>query len=227
LLILAIGFMLLGLLAASTYAMLQAGGMLAVVGTGALGMALPMLLILVGSHAASVFLDVLQATAAGNDEVGFGDYDWRVALFQFIRLAWIFSLSVALPGFLLSFCLGFWPALVFGPATFAFCLLSSLAADSWFQLIHGGMLQRFARKPDVAVVLYVYSLLLGGACMGMGVATVQAIWPAPFMGVTWAVCWLLYARILGRAGFVLTYEKRRRKRRKKAAPAAAASDGDA
>jgi hypothetical protein len=198
---------------------LDAGGMMAVVAIGAVGFGMIWVVVIGGSYASCLFFSILQETAAGNDEVSYGDFDWRSSFFQFIRLAWVLLLSVVLPGFALSLCLGWWPALIIGPATFAICLLCSLAADSWFKLIDPGMMGRFAKKPAAVAIVYVYSVAVALACAGIWwAATMYLALLAPVMGLVWAAGWLFYARLLGRAGYVLTYEKRKRKRKKKQDP---------
>jgi hypothetical protein len=47
---------------------------------------------------------------------------------------------------------------------------------------------------------------------------VRAVWLAPVAGLVWSACLLIYGRVLGRVGWVLTQtkaKKRKKKRRRK------------
>lgn len=219
---LSIWFMILGFQCGLMRLILENGGMMAVVAAGVIGLGMIWVVILAGSYAANVFLGILQDTAAGNDEVTYPDYDWKVAFFQFLRIAWVFGLSVV-PFMFLGSCLGTWTALmvasIIGAATFPVCLLCSLASDSWIKIIDGQLLARFAKKPQALIIIYVYSVILAVLCVGVFWSTVWTIPLAPIMGIVWAAGLLFYGRLLGRAGYVLTYEKRKKRKKKKRRPA--------
>lgn len=222
---LSIWFMVLGFQCGLIRLVLESGSMLAVVAAFVIGFGVMWVVILSGSYAASIFLSVLQETAAGNDDVSYSDFDWKVSFFQFLRIGWVGAVSVLPFAFLGSLCMGLWPALIvgsiIGAATFPICLLCSLAADSWIKLVDGQMLARFGKKPHAMAVIYFYSVVLALACAGIWwVTTMEFMMLAPVMGFLWSTSVLFYGRLLGRAGYVLTYEGKKKKRKKRRKPAA-------
>lgn len=173
--------------------------------------------------AAHHFLVVIQTTAAGADEPVWPDeplYDWFWKVFY---LAMIIVVWIA-PGIILSrvmatgdpmtariFLIGwFW-------LTFPLGLLSSLSASSiWFP-ITPWLFPRFAQRMGKVLQFYILSLPLvaaGGWALGRlwGTFGPGGSMTAILAAGVLAFAWLLYARLIGRLAFVLSFTNDPRKR---------------
>jgi hypothetical protein len=162
---------------------------------------------------------VVQDTANGGDEVGWPEGSWREWLFPFLRLAWIGFFAGLFAGVLslIAFCLP--PTAVFlvvMPPAFLVMLLSSMAGDSWFALISGKVLDQLGRRSLETIGVVFGSVILAAITTGAAIATVGYLWfLAPLTGLVASACWLLYARLVGRLGLVMTRTERKKRRKKK------------
>lgn len=171
------------------------------------------------SYASVCLLAVVQDTANGGDEVGWPEGSWRDWFFPFLRVAWIGFFSGLVGGVLslVAFCLP--PTavlLVVIPPMFLIMLLSSMAGDSWFTLVSGKVLDQLGRRLPETIGVAVGSIILFAITTGAAFATVGYAWfLAPVTGLVGSACWLLYGRLVGRLGWVITHTERKKRRRKK------------
>lgn len=182
-------------------------------------------------YGSAQFQSILEDTASGNDcyqrpgiiTEWFGSffhlaYVGFCTLFPSITAGAIAATTSRNPGLLL---VGLIPALLLFPPF----LLSSMAADSPLALLNGNVLRGFLRKPLLLPVLFVTSSVLAAVCLGLGYLTLTTsnFFIALATGFGWSACLIIYARLLGRVGWVLSQSgvkvrKRRKRRRKKPTP---------
>jgi hypothetical protein len=178
---------------------------------------LGIMLLWTGFYASSCFLAVVETTAAGCDEVGWPDgagllEGWWKLLYVLWLLAccWI-PVGVLWRAGLDAMWTGDWwwiLPLVMVSVLFPVVLLSSLAANSQWLVWNRRMAIRMAQRPHVLVLLWVASLGLLSACATL--AYMALLSPSFLLcvgiGVVWSACLLVYARLVGRAGWALSRE---------------------
>lgn len=165
-----------------------------------------------GSYAASCFMAIVEDTAAGNDTVRWSDDSVMERFFKFYFLLWLASCA-ALPMGLI------WIArrdvmdtvtgsmlLWLSVALFPVLLLSSLSAHSPWMILDGKLLGRLLRHPAAWVLLFVYPPLLwlpGVWLISRSVGNFEA-GLAPLAATVCAGSILVHARMIGRAGWLMT-----------------------
>jgi hypothetical protein len=176
-------------------------------------------------YPAACFMNAVEDTANGNDEVGWPDLAWYEFLRSLIFLLWIFACSlviaalVLLPvALILSPPTALWWALAAALAVLLFPipLLSAMIAGVPWILLHPTLLVRFAVKPLAGLSLYAHTLVLMVPCLGLGFWMVWGPqwWLIPIVGLVWSTGFLCYARTLGQVGWVLASDTRKAKRKK-------------
>jgi hypothetical protein len=170
-------------------------------------------LAMIASH---YFLSVLESSGQGNDEVSmpeepFVDWVGKVVYLGFFVILWgIPSLIMMaatkgmdpLPRFLLI-ALPFWLVFPVG-------ILSPLCLQSRWVPFWPGLLHRMTQKAGATFQLYFLSLpVVSLMCYAFWQLTQsETAFPLIFLyAILTAVCFLLYARLLGRYGFVLTFTR--------------------
>jgi len=220
---LAMGFGLLAVLAATALGLFEAGGV-ALVGIVTLIPVMAIVGICTGTFAAGSFLTVVEQTASGNDRVswprgaGIGEGLGRLAYMVWVcgccapvaAFPWL-AAAVAAPEdsrwWLVS--------LVPWTLVFPLVLLSSLSAGSPWILLEGKTLAGFVKRPGLVLVLCLASLALltPATVLGYRALTGVNLLAAAGCGPLWAAAFLIYARLLGRVGWVLTHEPSRKRGR--------------
>lgn len=206
-------------------------------------MALMFFLLLVGSYAASCFMAAVQDTAAGNDTVRWTDDSIMERFFKFYYLLWLVACAALPMGLFLVIQRG---EAVHGSAgpilllitlwIFPVLLLSSLSAHSMWIILDKKLLGRLLRHPSSWVLLFVYPpvLLVPNAWLIYASVGRIEMGMVPVAGLVCAGSILLYARMIGRAGWIMTKPGRKapkgdRRTDKERAPSAeeetAPSDG--
>lgn len=171
------------------------------------------------SYAGHAFLTVVQETAAGNDEVTWPDETLFDRFWRVFYLAWV-AVCAAIPAVIV------WPLLfgllpkgndalkvVLGGApvlwlTFPLCLLSSLSAGAFWMLLNPGLFRRAVKRPGSLVLFYGQSAIVWFGCVALfsvsvlrgGAAGTLVLVAAPAA----AAGLLIYARLLGRLGWVIS-----------------------
>jgi hypothetical protein len=203
-----------------------------------------------GFFAASYFLELIQQTAGGNEEFDPPDDMIAEKIGNFLYLAWIAFCALAPLGALYYFLKGLtkFPVeqgvppdsqealiaaalpkgllvagfLLLSVLVYPHVLLGGLTNRSWILLLSDKVSLGLLKRPLVLLVLYAVSVLIMAPCLVLGVVTVLGLqyWLAPVMGFAWSAALLIYGRLLGRVGWVLTdgdepTTGRRRKRKKR------------
>jgi hypothetical protein len=183
-----------------------------------------------GIYASSCFLANVEETAAGNDRVAWPKGGGLIdGLGRFGYLAMIAGISFIPVVFLLTAApeaaragvadghghppgagprLDLWWVLPLTPwlLLFPILLLSSLTAGLWWSLLDGRIVGGLFRRPGALFLICVPSLLLVGVSIGLA----QEILLRPnFLlaagaGFVWSAALLIYGRLLGRAGWILS-----------------------
>jgi DNA-directed RNA polymerase subunit RPC12/RpoP len=210
-------------LQAALIAALQSAGQLGVVGSGMVGLGMIWVFIFTAAYASTAFFGVIQDTAAGNDDIAWPEGGWKEYILPFLRLGWIGLLAGLLSFGLSLMCACFPPlaglmVLLLFPALFPSILLSSMANDSAFNVVNIKVVERFWKLKGSAIVLYLSSFVLLTVTLAVAYVGAPRWYLAPVVGLVAAAAWLIYARMLGRIGWLMTREdeKRRERRRKKA-----------
>jgi hypothetical protein len=184
----------------------------------------------IGLYAASCFLAVIEETAAGNDRVL---YPRGGALLEgWGRLAyvgWLFMCSAIPIGAMWQFggdalwgSVNLWwiAALAVLTVLFPLVTLSSMASSSHWLIVDRRMMISMAKRPHVLVVLWLLSGALAAACAWLVYSLLlrtewSMYWALPVLvGMAWSAALLIYARLLGRAGWRLSQSFARPKIRK-------------
>ncbi|HLN33539.1 MAG TPA: hypothetical protein VK395_37775 [Gemmataceae bacterium] len=167
--------------------------------------------LLVYSYAAYSFLETLENTASGNDEViwpgdPLPDWIWRLWYLAWIVAVW------AVP---LYFVLGYhtltpWQFAVALLALlwliFPVSLLSSLSGSSRWIIFRPSVLRSLLKSAGTLGLFYVLTGILIALSSAVGFLALfgQFIFWVPLAAVCWAVALLIYARLLGRMALVIS-----------------------
>ena len=174
------------------------------------------------SYAGYSFLLTLVNTAAGNDEVHWpGDpiMDW---IWMFLYLFWVAAIWLVPAALLfLLYDIPAWPR-VLGMAgalwlTLPLGLLSSLTAASRWAVFRPKILGLFFKHFGLVFRFYFCTALVLAACIGILYAAMTGPAPillVPLAGLVAAAGSLIYARLLGRLGSVISVKKSTKKRSK-------------
>jgi hypothetical protein len=190
-----------------------------------------------GAYAATFFLTTVEDTAAGVQKVVWPDQSIWEAFLAFFYLAWLFLcaavplalVAASLRGLLGPGVVG-WSLLPSLVLVFPFVLLSAVANSSWFGFnadVCVGLLVR----PLVLLILWAMSAVLLCPCVALGYLAIgdyrEFLFLAPLTGFVWSACLFIYARLLGRVGWIITgaHEQARRVPRKRRRRPAVAGDG--
>ncbi len=212
LLLLVVGFGLLAMLAQVILDLYRAGmegNRAALIGVGGFFLGFVWIAVWTGSYAAWGFLTIVQDTFAGNNEVSWPHFAWKEWLLPFVRLLAILVFLLVIPWRLCTW-LGLEVAAVvlFGIslAVLPLALLSALATDMMWNWFSAKILNRLFRRPRALGALYGYWLLILAVILPLGYAALvrSKFWAAPLLGAAVAAGALLFARVLGRVGWVLS-----------------------
>jgi|GEM_PF-2219596 len=171
------------------------------------------------SFAAQVFLVILVGTAAGDDEVRWpGDplYDWFLRVWHFL---WILAVWFVPAFFIMK--LANVPAPVFVAGTvallwlvFPISVLSSLSALSNFVVFRPVILRAMLKHFGTLVGFYTITGILLALCTALWYAGILADYAIalPLAAFAGAMGFLIYARLLGRIGLLVSWYKPGRRR---------------
>jgi hypothetical protein len=196
-----------------------AGNVLPGVGMIFIGFSTLLVVLMIGSYAAACLFKIIEETAAGENDIAGPDGGLRVWYPHLFRLSFLMLCGMVACG-LFGFCM---PALAASlmllflwPAVFNTFLLSAMAADSWWILLHGKVLEQLGAKLRVMLALYVWTFVLSAIVMGAWYVATSVSWLFAFVaGPVLAVSCLTYARVVGRVGLLITAEERKGKKKKK------------
>jgi hypothetical protein len=208
-------------------------------------------------HLARSLLVVVEHTAAGHDQVQWPDEPIADWLLRALHLLWLVAFWLVPTGLAVAALkpasLGLPPATCFlVPAGFCLwlffpvTLLSSLSGTSKMALFRPALIAALFKDPGALATFYGLTALLLGGCVVIVAVTVDSadFWPVPLAGAAVSTTVLLYARLLGRLGWLagrnssqpLTPpaapakgpepERPRKKKRKRPAPAPAPETRD-
>jgi len=186
-----------------------------------------------GTFASGFFLATIQDTAAGNPKVDWPDDSIWEKFLTFFYLLWIF-LCAAVPFGIaaaplqgeLGFGIFAWSLVPSAIFVLPFVLLCALTNNSWWMFWNTDIVRNLLGRPVVLLVLYVMSAVLVAPCVALGYLTIMHydsfVFLAPLTGFVWSACLLIYGRLLGRVGWVISgehelaqHEARRQKKRKR------------
>jgi DNA-directed RNA polymerase subunit RPC12/RpoP len=166
-----------------------------------------------GSYASSWFLAILADTANGSRTVsspGGTIVDWLGAL---LRIGWILFLAglISIPFGILGWITWMLGVLLIFPVF----LLCSLASEWSLSPWHPELVQNILKKFKLFFTMYFVSAFLFGMCGLILWGTSFTKWLCPVGGLAVAAVWLIYARLLGRFGWVVMNPEEEQKRKKK------------
>lgn len=181
---------------------------------------------------ANAFLVVAQSTGGGEDQPTWDLSAWYEWIGSLLYLGWALLVS-ALPLVIVNALVKLvsrqvptdeaglsWHALwlLLGASSsvlFPLIIMSMMVGSSLFCIIHPHVVVRCITRPLVPLFIYVNTLLFAVPCLMLGYWLIfQHAWfLAPVVGILWAVDWLCYARVIGRAGLVLCDDRSRRRRK--------------
>ncbi|MFN4258633.1 MAG: hypothetical protein ACK4RK_05000 [Gemmataceae bacterium] len=166
---------------------------------------------LVWMYAAHCLLVVVETTAAGGDEVEwpdepFTDWVWKAIYVLWIAGVWLVPVGLLLRGGMADrpVAWGSGLVLVFW-LTFPVSLLSALGSNNpWVAVLRPAVLRRMRRKWGLVAIYYAVSGILLAAAAGCVIITLRFDYRLiPFGGLGLATWFLMYARLLGKLGWVL------------------------
>ncbi len=173
------------------------------------------------------FLHVVQSTAAGDRELAKSEGNFLEWLWEPVHLVVIAGLWIA-PALLAAIVLstaaksaaagaacllvGVWLFLPLG-------VLGSLTTGGAWVPVNPAVFLAMAKKPRAVLGFYLLTGLLtiiaaGGAVLAAGVSPL-GLAGIPVGGGLLGLCWVLGARLVGRLGFVISFEGRPRRRRRR------------
>ncbi|HEV3235726.1 MAG TPA: hypothetical protein VGZ25_01980, partial [Gemmataceae bacterium] len=177
------------------------------------------------AYAAHCFLLVIEETAAGNDEVVWPDeplYDWILKGIYLVSLVaiWLAPLGILARALKTN---GAPPLLFISWLTLAFAvlwlffpisILSAMSAQSKWVLLRWTVVRDVMRLPVAIAVLYLVSGLMLVSLLALTYFSFVGgyFWMAAVLGPFAAFCSLVYARLIGRLGWLLGGLRPRKKR---------------
>ncbi len=178
-------------------------------------------------YPAACFLAVVEDSAGGNEDVKWESIAWTECIGKLFFLSWVFGCSAAAGAIpimavavVVPLASEVWWLMVLGLALLFFpvVLLSTLSAGSAWFLIEPQLLTAYVRRPHVGAIIYANTAFfaLPSALFGWWTIMDYHLWLTPVTGLMWSCYFLAYARVLGRAAWVLSEsdEDRRRKSRR-------------
>jgi hypothetical protein len=177
------------------------------------------------TYASRIFMNVLNGTAAGNDDIPWGTdpfIDQLLEPFFLVFLLALGSVAVLVPVGLLFPDLLDHPAgaplVVAGVAwlIFPILLLSALTGTSRWYVLHWELLRRLVRRPLALAVFYVSAGV--NLFIGCGAAWIAVSHTNPFAVVAIALtaaCVLIHARLCGRLAWIVSQTPIGQKKRSK------------
>jgi hypothetical protein len=193
-----------------------------VVASGTLILGMFWIAVFSGSFGAANFMVIVQDTANGNENPPAADGTWKEWFFQFLMLMWVFGVWIGVPsGIVLMLQAPYLipVILIFSLIIFPTSLLSTLASGSAWVLMNGTILGRIWKRKTVFFSMLLSSFFLWGLPGYLLYLTgrYSSFTAAFFAGPLWAAGVLIYARLLGRVGWILTEQDRaaRKKRQRK------------
>ncbi len=166
--------------------------------------------LIVFSYAAYSFLVVFVQTAAGNDEVIWpGDpiQDWFLKVWYLLWLLAVWAVPACLLLALFRLPRPLYAAGVLGVLWLMFpvTLLSSLSGTSRLNILRAKIVTLLARHAGTMFGFYLVTFLLLVACAGLWyLGIVRWTMVVPVAAGVGAIGFLLYARLLGRIGFLIS-----------------------
>jgi hypothetical protein len=171
-------------------------------------------LVWTGAYAATFFLATIQDTAAGTQDVAWPDQGIWEAFLAFLYMSWLFACSAVPLGLAASLLQPALGSSVYGwsliPSTilvFPFVLFSAMASNSWVGFDVKVCVSMVAR-PGVLLILWLMSALVMACAVGLGYLTIgnyaEYLFLSPLTGFVWSACLFIYARLLGRVGWLIT-----------------------
>lgn len=226
---LTLDFTVLAFLAGAVFLLIELGNLglaIAVIVLAALGVASAWTAL----YVTNIFLTLVEATAAGNDEIAWpqavGIFDGLENLFYLLWIAGWASLPLGglwAVGRDVDLTSIWWWAFSLVPLVFLFpvlCMCSLAASSRWFFLearVLGGLLQRpkrWATFAFLSLLAWLPAVVLGWLVVGR-----RQVGFAPLQGLMTAVGILVYGRLIGRLAWLLTggpVGKTGRRRKKRA-----------
>jgi hypothetical protein len=224
--LLGLGFnILIGILnEVSADASLGLGGSMVTTGARFVFRALFVFSVLASLFPANAFLIVAQSTGSGEDQMPWDVHTWYEWIGSLLYLGWAALVSamlglavVTLLAMMFSLSPGAWWLLLGGISLvfFPVVIMSMMVGGSAFFVFHPHVFVRCVMRPLVPLFIYLNTLLFAVPCLMLGYWLIfDHVWfLAPLVGILWAVDWLCYARVIGRAGLVLCDDRTARRRR--------------
>jgi hypothetical protein len=172
---------------------------------------------------------VVQDTGSGSDNVTWGTEAWYEWIGQLLYVLWAAAVSAAFAAIIVLPVaavvsvprLGWW-LLLFAATSLFFpvVVISTMVGGGFWAVVHPRIVARFITRPLVPAALYANTALFAVPCLVLGwwLIVDHQFYLLPLVGLLWTVDWLCYARLIGRAGLVLTEDepppliRRKRKR---------------
>jgi hypothetical protein len=167
------------------------------------------------AHVARSLLVVVEHTAAGHDQVQWPDEPVADWLLRAVHLLWLVAFWLVPTGLAVAALkpatLGLPPATCFiVPAGFCLwlffpvTLLSSMSGPSKMALFRPALIAALFKDPRALATFYGLTGLLLGGCAAIVAAAIDSgyLWAAPLAGAAVSTTILLYARLLGRLGWL-------------------------
>ncbi|GIW81839.1 MAG: hypothetical protein KatS3mg105_3646 [Gemmatales bacterium] len=203
----------------------RAFGMLLILNIAAIGI----FLLSFGGYGAMVFLAIVEETAAGSDyrDARLEWYPWE-GIARLFYLLWIGSWCW-MPAFFVSMLVGGRKpdasvlcvlGIILSTTCFPVLLLSSLAANEFWMVLSLPLLRRMLGRLRTVRSIYFPIVIIPFLAAGLVGLTTWNISLVPVAGFALSALWLIYARLLGRLGWLVSVQApTRRKGRKRAATA--------
>lgn len=177
-------------------------------------------------HQAALFLRVIEETSGGNDRFSWPREPWYDYMSRWLFVVWAYAACAGIAYVPLRFLstlvaiptVPFWYLVSTGAwLLFPLVLLSVMAGNAFWILLHPFFLIRLARRPIALVFLYGNAVFFYVPCSILAYLVIveRVWWLAPLVGFLWSVTALVYGRVLGRVALETSEDgKPRRKRRK-------------
>ncbi len=210
--------------------LMSLGSPMGTVVAGLVGMGAMWVTILTGSYMAACFFTIITDTANGAEEIGWPDGGWREWFFSFLYLLWLAAAAVVVASAIAWLGLGLVVATLAFLLVFPAAVLSSLANETALLPINGRIIAALAGRFNYFITGWFLAALMWGG-MALLFERLADQWVlAPVFALAASAAWLIYARLVGRLGWVLQWDpyappKRRKKRPGAKAEPAGADEG--
>lgn len=196
-------------------ALISMDSQLGYVGAGAVAIGSIWVLIWSYGYASTIFFEIITSTSSGNDTFQKPDTSWHENFLYFMRVAYYFGIASIPAYFLYKMGLD-----IFGYAAgvslfLPLFVLSAMGSSNSFFVFEPGIFAALMKKIHWYLGVWGLGFLLWTVALGLDYLAVLYPFLIPVAALVQSAVWIIYARLIGRLGYLLMGPKKRKRKKKK------------